>query len=143
MDLAEFNNVLNSLSDLDYKNLLLISPDKEIIKTTTIKNKIYYKLEDNKDIISSFENNKEIINSFLKDIDKVHLIGGLGGRFATTLYSVITDFLKSLDIIVNGIVYTPFKMEGSARIGVCLSLQFEIKQKSRLNKSYTSPRIII
>lgn len=123
------NNVLNSLSDLDYKNLLLISPDKEIIKTTTIKNKIYYKLEDNKDIISSFENNKEIINSFLKDIDKVHLIGGLGGRFATTLYSVITDFLKSLDIIVNGIVYTPFKMEGSARIEKSKNAIITIKQK--------------
>ena len=104
------NNVLNSLSDLDYKNLLLISPDKEIIKTTTIKNKIINQLEDNKDIIPSFENNKEIINSFLKDIDKgSSFIGGLGGRFATTLYSVITDFLKSLDIIVNGIVYTPLK----------------------------------
>ena len=60
------NNVLNDLLKSRYKNLLLISPDKENIKTSSVQNKVHYKTEESKDIIESFENNKEEIDSIFK-----------------------------------------------------------------------------
>tara|TARA_Y100000589_G_C26842783_1_gene502668 strand:+ start:98 stop:631 length:534 start_codon:yes stop_codon:yes gene_type:complete len=110
------NNVLNDLLKSRYKNLLLISPDKENIKTSSVQNKVHYKTEESKDIIESFENNKEEIDLFLKDSNKVHLIAGLGGTFATTIFPVIIDYLKSKDVAVNGIVFMPFNMEGPEKI---------------------------
>ena len=74
------------LFDDGYVNLLLISPDKENIKTSLVQNKVHYKIEESKDIIESFENNKDEIDLFLKDNNKVHLIAGLGGTFARTLF---------------------------------------------------------
>ena len=44
------SNVLNDLFDNGYVNLLLISPDKENIKTSSVQNKVHYKIEVNKDI---------------------------------------------------------------------------------------------
>ena len=110
------NNVLNDLFDNGYVNLLFISPDKENIKTSSVLNKVHYKIEESKDIIKSFENNKEEIDLFLKDSNKVHLIAGLGGTFASTLFPVISDFLKSKFVTVNGIVFMPFDMEGPEKI---------------------------
>ena len=80
------SNVLSDLFDNGYVNLLLISPDKQNIKTSSIQNKVHYKIEESNDIIKSFENNKEEIDLFLKDSNKVHLIAGLGGTFARTLF---------------------------------------------------------
>ena len=110
------SNVLSDLFDNGYVNLLLISPDKENIKTSSVQNKVHYKIEESKDIIESFENNKDEIDLFLKDYNKVHLIAGLGGTFATTLFPLVTDYLKSKDVTVNGIVFMPFNMEGPEKI---------------------------
>ena len=110
------NNVLNDLFDNGYENLLLISPDTENIKTSSVQNKVHYEIKEGKDIIESFENNKDEIDLFLKDYNKVHLIAGLGGTFATTLFPLVTDYLKSKDVTVNGIVFMPFNMEGPEKI---------------------------
>ena len=110
------NNVLNDLFDNGYENLLLISPDTENIKTSSVQNKVHYEIKEGKDIIESFENNKEEIDLFLKDSNKVHLIAGLGGAFSATFFPLITDHIKSKDLAVNGIVFMPFNMEGPEKI---------------------------
>ena len=110
------SNVLSDLFDNGYVNLLLISPDKENIKTSSVPKKVQYKIKESKDKIESIENNKKKIDLFLKDSNKVHLIAGLGGTFASTLFPVISDFLKSKFVTVNGIVFMPFDMEGPEKI---------------------------
>ena len=123
------SNVLSDLFDNGYVNLLLISPDKENIKTSSVQNKVHYKIEESKDIIKSFENNKEEIDLFLKDSNKVHLIAGLGGTFASTLFPVISDFLKSKVVTVNEIVFMPFDMEGPEKIKKSNNTITTIKEK--------------
>jgi len=123
------NNVLNHLFLKNYDNLLLISPDKKIINTSSAHKKVFFQKQHNKDFLKSFDSNKETINACIKGIKKICIISSLSGNFATSILGKIIDFLKSKKIQVNSIVYTPFKMEGAKRVEKSTNTLIEIEKK--------------